>query len=140
MANLRSKIVLTSDSISTDVVNNSNGPIGVGQFNPGFDIATTVDTTIGGDAIRRKVKVTDTGKKVLDSSKFSDKAYVYLCNKSTSLTINIQTTSGGGTVWFELGPGDYSFFPWSCDADLYADVTSAGKSTFLEVCIFEVAN
>ena len=60
------------------------------------------------------------------------KSYVYMKNTDDTIVMTIQF--GGNTAFF-IGPGEFTFFPWSGGGDINA--TSASGTPYLEYAIFE---
>lgn len=143
MANLKIDLSLTGPVIESDV-----------QFNPdvqggvtgGIKVANQISKNIQGDVRKRKAHISNVsganGLKILDSSYYSGKTYVYLKNvdkNNTSSHVYIRTAQNSGDIILRLAVNDFAFFPWNATQDLWANMVSADTATFLEVYIFELA-
>ena len=143
MANLKIDLSLSGSVIESDV-----------QFNPdipavvtgGIQVANQLTKNIQGDVRKRKAHISNispnNGLKVLDSSYYSGKTYVYLKNvdkDGAGSHVYIRTAQNSGDIILRLAVNDFAFFPWNATQDLWANMVSTNTATFLEVYIFELA-
>ena len=78
-----------------------------------------------------KVALSTSDLVILAASAYG-KSYVYMKNTDDTIVMTIQF--GGNTAFF-IGPGEFTFFPWSGGGDINA--TSASGTPYLEYAIFE---
>ena len=78
-----------------------------------------------------KVQLSTSDLVILAASSYG-KSYVYMKNTDDSIVMTIQF--GGNTAFF-IGPGVFTFFPWSGGGDINA--SSASGTPYLEYAIFE---
>ena len=78
-----------------------------------------------------KVQLSTSDFVILAASSYT-KSYIYMKNTDDSIVMTIQF--GGNTAFF-IGPGEFTFFPWSGGGDINA--TSASGTPYLEYALFE---
>ena len=121
MATLTPTLTLASSDMNGDVLN----------------LSVTDSLEILGQITTQQI-VTSTSTAQFAEADDYTKSYVYLRNLSATAAeiITIETSSGGGKM-FELGAGEFTFFPWGALVDLWAD--SASGTPTLEVRIYQEA-
>lgn len=142
MANLKIDLSLAGPIIESDVQFNDDTGVVAG----GIKVVNQLSRNIQGDVRKRKAHISNVspsnGLKVLDSSYYSGKTYVYLKNvdkDGNGSHVYIRTAQNSGDIILRLAANDFAFFPWNATQDLWANMVSADTATFLEVYIFELA-
>jgi len=121
MATLTPTLTLASSDMNGDVLN----------------LSVSDSLSILGQVTTKQI-VTSTTSAIFAAAAGYTKSYVYLKNLSSTATeiITIETASGSGKM-FQLGAGEFTFFPWTSLVDLFADA-AVGTPT-LEVRIYQEA-
>ena len=119
MATLNVTLELTSTDVFSDTLSLSN----------------TDALTITKSTKLERITTSTTSTQFAAAASYT-KAYVYLKNTSTTASeiIHIETASGSGKQ-FELGAGEFAFFPWDSTENLFADADAG--TPVMEVGIFE---
>ena len=126
MGTLTAKAILTSSNITSSNLSISKSPV----------------LTVSGDVNIRRVKLSTTTAKILESDDYGH-SYIWLFNTEASggATITIGEDAAAGASMDEthmtLAPGEWAFWPSNTDVDLWADASA--DTPVLEVGIFEKA-
>ena len=109
-----------------------------------LSFSVTKDITLGDNDVRvtRTYSPPDApnGVQIFDTN--LGKSYMYVKNVHASLPIYLGAAAdtAENAQWMQLGPGEFAFFPWHGQADIFAstgDATTATATAGLEVTIFE---
>ena len=119
MATLNVTLELTSTDVFSDTLSLSN-----------TDALTLTKSTK-----LERITTSTTSTSFAAASSYT-KAYVYLKNTSTTANeiITIEKADSGDE-YLTLGAGEFAFFPWASEVDLFAD--AATGTPVMEVGIFE---
>jgi len=119
MATLTPTLTLASSDMNGDVLN----------------LSVSDSLTIRGQITTKQVAVTTASTKFAESDNYTT-SWVYLKNLSSvpAELITIEK-SDGGDEYMELGIGEWAWFPWKAEVDLFAD--SAVGTPTLEVRIYQ---
>jgi len=116
MATLIPTLTLSSTDATTDLLNFS------------VTDSLSVSKKIIGPS---KVQLSTADFVILAASSYT-KSYVYMKNTDDTIVMTIQF---GGNTSFFIGPGEFTFFPWSGGGDINA--VSASGTPYLEYAVFE---
>jgi hypothetical protein len=119
MATLTPTLTLASSDMNGDVLN----------------LSVSDSLTIRGQITTKQVAVTAASTKFAESDNYTT-SWVYLKNLSSvpAELITIEKADGGDE-YMELGIGEWAWFPWKSEVDLFAD--SAVGTPTLEVRIYQ---
>ena len=119
MATLKPTLTLASSDMNGDVLNLS--------VTDSLEILWQFTT---------KQVATSTSSAIFATAANYTKSYVYLKNLSTTAAeiITIEKADGGDE-YMTLGAGEFAFFPWASEVDLFAD--AAQGTPVLEVRIYQ---
>tara|TARA_Y100000401_G_scaffold35485_2_gene26507 strand:+ start:1350 stop:1706 length:357 start_codon:yes stop_codon:yes gene_type:complete len=118
MATLNAKLTLSGNDLTSDALN----------------MTVSDAVTVSKSVEMKRIALSTTAKNILPAASYT-KAFVYVKNVDTNISIKL-VKSEGGDVYMDVGPGEFGFFPWDTAVDLFADAAS-GTPT-IEVGIFEV--
>ena len=117
MGTLNAKLVLTSNDLTSDAINMTINDL----------------ITVEKNVELKRIIISTTATNIVAAASYT-KAFVYVKNVDSAISINLVKAEGGDT-YITLAPGEFGFFPWATLVDLAADAASG--TPVLEVGIFE---